>query len=204
MIKAVLFDFDGVLTTDATGSQSICNYICKETGVDNELFKREYKKYNNELLYGKIKHEDIWDKVCCGIGAKISIEILKASFINTPINNEMLAIVKKIKNNGYMTAMVTDNKADRIQKITEHLALEKIFNCITVSAKIGSGKDKEDIFLKTIEKLNVKASECVFIDNQQKNLLIPQKLGMKAIFYNHEEKNIDRLLKQLRVLNINI
>lgn len=44
MIKAVLFDFDGVLTTDATGSQSICNYICKETGVDSELFKREYKK----------------------------------------------------------------------------------------------------------------------------------------------------------------
>lgn len=37
MIKAVLFDFDGVLTTDATGSQSICNYICKETGVDNAI-----------------------------------------------------------------------------------------------------------------------------------------------------------------------
>ena len=32
MIKAVLFDFDGVLTTDATGSQSIMNYIGSNRG----------------------------------------------------------------------------------------------------------------------------------------------------------------------------
>ena len=38
MIKAVLFDFDGVLTTDATGSESILNYICKKTGLDIEKF----------------------------------------------------------------------------------------------------------------------------------------------------------------------
>jgi putative hydrolase of the HAD superfamily len=132
MVKAILFDFDGVLTIDATGSQSICNYVCKETNVDMELFKSEYKKYNNDLLYGKLAHEDIWDKVCGGIGTKISIEILKASFINTPINMDMLELVKKIKCKGYKTAMVTDNKADRIEKITEHFAFEKIFDVIVV------------------------------------------------------------------------
>lgn len=40
MIKAILFDFDGVLTTDRTGSLSICNYICKKTGIDLELLKK--------------------------------------------------------------------------------------------------------------------------------------------------------------------
>ncbi len=149
MVKAILFDFDGVLTIDATGSQSICNYVCKE------------------------------------------------------INMDMLELVKKIKCKGYKTAMVTDNKADRIEKITEHFAFEKIFDVIVVSANIGSGKDKEDIFIRTMEKLKVTADECVFIDNQQNNLLISEKLGMKVIFYNHEEKNIDRLQKQLVSLGLN-
>jgi putative hydrolase of the HAD superfamily len=54
-----------------------------------------------------------------------------------------------------------------------------------------------------MEKLKVTADECVFIDNQQKNLLIPEKLGMKVIFYNHEEKNIDRLKKELVNLDLN-
>lgn len=204
MIKAVLFDFDGVLTTDATGSQSICNYICKETGIDRELFKNEYKKYNNELLYGKLEHEDIWDKVCDGIGKKISIDVLMASFINTPINYGMLDLVKEIKSKAYKTAMVTDNKADRIDKIVEHFDMDNIFDAIVVSANIGSGKDMKDIFLKTIEKLKVKAAECVFIDNQQKNLLIPEELGMEVIFYNHIEKNTGEVLEKLRKLNVNI
>ena len=64
MIKAVLFDFDGVLTIDGTGSESICKYICEKTGVDLERFKDEYYKYNDDLLYGKIQHKDMWDKLC--------------------------------------------------------------------------------------------------------------------------------------------
>jgi hypothetical protein len=97
MIKSILFDFDGVLTLDATGSQSICNYVCKETGVDKDLFKKEYKKYNNDLLYGKTKHEDIWEKVFSGINKEISVEILYDSFINTRIDNEMCNLIKDIK-----------------------------------------------------------------------------------------------------------
>lgn len=204
MIKAVLFDFDGVLTTDATGSQSICNYICKETGVDKELFKSEYRKYNDGLLYGKLKHEDIWDKVCDGIGKKISIDILKASFINTPINYEMLDLVKEIKARAYKTAMVTDNKADRIEKIANYFNMNSIFDAIVVSANIGSGKDSKEIFLQTIEKLEVDAAECVFIDNQKKNLIIPKELGMETIFYNHIKKNTGEVLEKLRNLNISI
>ena len=35
MIKAVLFDSDGVLTIDQTGSE----YICEKTGVDLDRFE---------------------------------------------------------------------------------------------------------------------------------------------------------------------
>ena len=36
MIKAILFGFDGVLKLDGTGTQSICNYINSNTGIEGK------------------------------------------------------------------------------------------------------------------------------------------------------------------------
>jgi len=204
MIKAVLFDFDGVLTLDATGSQSICNYICKETGLEKDLFKKEYKKYNNALLYGNSTHEEIWEELCAAINKDITMEILYDSFINTPLNNDMLLLAKGIKNKNYITGMVTDNKKDRMNSIVEYHNLAKLFDSIIVSADIGSGKEEVKIFLETMKSLNVTAEECIFIDNQEKNLIVPKELGMNVIYYSHEEKNTAKLVTQLRNLGVEV
>lgn len=45
MIKAVLFDFDGILTTDKTGSDSIANDICANTGMERDQIVRGKNGY---------------------------------------------------------------------------------------------------------------------------------------------------------------
>ncbi len=98
--------------------------------------------------------------------------------------------------------MVTDNKKDRIDSIVKYFYLDKVFDAITVSTDIGSGKDHEEIFVKTMQGLNVKSIECVFIDNQEKNLIIPEKLGMKVIHFDHEKRDTDKLVRQLSYLGV--
>lgn len=39
MIKAILFDFDGVLTIDKTGSQSIIKFIADKSGIPLDIIK---------------------------------------------------------------------------------------------------------------------------------------------------------------------
>lgn len=202
MIKAILFDFDGVLTTDATGSKSICNYICKNTGIDLERFKEEYYKYNDDLLYGKLQHEDIWDELCKGLNTQIDINILFDSFINTPIDGKMMRYVEQLKEKNYKIGMVTDNKKDRIDQISQYYGWDKVFDTISISAEVGFGKDYTTIFEKTIKCLKVKASECVFIDNQEKNLIIPEKMGMSVIYFNHDERNYEELIQKFKELSI--
>lgn len=204
MIKAILFDFDGVLTTDATGTQSICNYICKKTGLDAETFKKEYYQYNKDLLYGKTNHENIWDTLCKGLNTNIDIKILKESFVNTPIDSEMIEIADKLKQQNYKIAMVTDNKKDRIDNIVNFYDQDKLFDVITISAEVGSGKDNNKIFEKTIKNLNVNAEECVFIDNQKKNLIIPESMGMEVIYFDHDKRSYDNLIEEFRKLSIEI
>lgn len=200
MIKAILFDFDGVLTTDATGSESICNYICMKTGLDIKIFEKEYFKYNNDLLYGKITHEEIWEKLCEGLDTPIDINILYESFINTPIDNQIMKLIDGLKKQNYKVGMVTDNKKDRIHSIVQYYNWDKVFDAITISAEIGSGKEFNAIFEKTINSMNVDANECLFIDNQEKNLIIPKKIGMNVIYFDHEKRNYEKLVEEFKNL----
>jgi putative hydrolase of the HAD superfamily len=202
MIKAVLFDFDGVLTLDEYGSDSICNYISNKTGIDKTVFMNEYRKYNGDLSAGKATHEEIWQKLCDGLERQIDISILHESFINTPINTEMLNLARNIKGKHYKTGIVTDNKSDRIKSIKAHYNLEKIFDSIAVSADIGSGKRHEHIFKWIFQELAVNPDECVFIDNTKENLVIPEKLGVKAIFFDFAKSDIDELKNELILLGV--
>ena len=202
MIKAIFFDFDGVLTLDASGSQSVCNYICAQTGISKTLFADAYKKYNPDLQTGQRTHEDIWDSLCMDIGQPIDSDIRYDSFINTPMNLEMLELARQLKANDFSIGIITDNKTDRMKSIANHHGLYDIFDSIIVSAEIGSGKKQDHIFLKAFESLAVSPQECIFIDNKESNLVVPRNLGVAAIYFDHSKNDISGLKQTLCELDV--
>jgi putative hydrolase of the HAD superfamily len=92
--------------------------------------------------------------------------------------------------------MVTGNRADKIRSIIDHHQWDNLFDGIAVSAEIGSGK-KEDIFLSIFRLLAVNPEDCVFIDNNKENLIIPQGLGVTAIFFDHGKNDVTGLREAL-------
>jgi len=196
-IKAILFDYDGVMTIDKTGTESICNYISNTIGIDKSIFEKEYRKYNKDLLYGKPTSE-IWEELCKSINKNIPLSILYDSYKNTPINMEMHELVLKIKDKNIKTGLITDNKADRIDYINKIFNLDKYFDIISVSGKLGYGKESDKIFIKTLEELKIKPEESIFIDNHESNLIIPKKMGIKTIYFNDEEKDMAKLIYKIR------
>lgn len=189
MFKAILFDFDGVLTIDKTGSQSIINYLAKKTGIGVELLNSSYYKHNKALLYGEITHKDIWHKFCNDIGSSLDYHLLIEAFQNTSLDYEMLSFVKQLKEK-YKIGMITDNKCDRIEEILNYHKLNSLFDIVSVSAAYHSGKEGKTIFEKTISMLDIMPSESIFIDNTEKNLSIPRQMGMHTILFDDENRNI--------------
>ena len=141
MIKALFFDFDGVLTMDKTGSLTTTRYLSHATGIEHMRVKAAFARFNEDLIRGKCTHASIWDEVCRDIGTNIDIALLDRAFASTPIDDEMLALAKRLRCN-YVVGMITDNKQDRMDCLERLHRLSSLFCPVVVSAAVGSTKNE--------------------------------------------------------------
>lgn len=73
------------------------------------------------------------------------------------------------------------------------------FDHLILSFEVKLTKDSRQIFLLALEKLKVRASECIFIDDVQKFVDTARSVGMKTILFRNNKQfhsDLKRLLKQ--------
>jgi FMN phosphatase YigB (HAD superfamily) len=196
VIKAIFFDYDGVLTTDKTGSLTTNRYLSKMMTVDYDTIRKAFAQYNGDLLVGKTTHRAIWEAVCEAARCKIDFALLEQAFLSTPANDAMFALARRLKPK-YKLGIVTDNKRDRIACLRKSQDLDALFNPIVVSAEFGSGKDSSAVFEYALRCLDIRPEEGVFIDNNPLNLIAPSALGMGVILHDDEKNDIDKLAATL-------
>ncbi|WP_287595756.1 HAD family phosphatase [Thermomonas sp.] len=196
MIKAVLFDFDGVLTTDKTGSVSTIRSLSRQTGLAEGAVWDAFAPFNEQLLLGHTTHDAVWPEICARLGRELDPAVLVQAFESTPIRHDMLAYAAELSS-GYATAVITDNKADRMSCLNDRYSLASIFSLVLVSADHGSGKEHTSIFERAVDLLGVEPEQCVFIDNSQRNLVAPAALGINTVYFNEAADTAQSLAQML-------
>ena len=197
MIKAIFFDFDGVLTRDKTGSLTTTRYISEATGIDAARVKAAFARFNDDLTRGRCTHAGIWPDICRELRADVDIAVLEEAFASTPLNDEMFALATRLRPN-LVVGVITDNKQDRMDCIERLHRISSAFHPVVVSAAVGSTKGDCAIFEHALELTRVGASECIFIDNDARNLSIPHKMGIVGIHFDDVANDVPRLIDQLR------
>jgi len=195
-IKAIFFDFDGVLTMDKTGSLTTTRYISQATGIDHTRVKAAFARYNEDLTRGKCTHVEIWDDLCRDMGADIDIAMLERAFSTTALNDEMLTLAKRLRPS-FIVGLITDNKQDRMDCLERLHGLSAVFRPIVVSAAVGSTKTEHAIFDHALRLAAGKPRDCIFIDNAR-NLVAPREMGIDAIYFGDEERDVPALIRELR------
>ncbi len=203
MIKAIFFDFDGVLTNFECGSSTVCRNLSGKTGFSFDKLLSCYDRHTRDLYTTTISHKTIWNDFCKCMGRDININIalLDYAFRNVPLNAGMFELAKNLRKN-YKTGIITDNTKERFSAITDEFKLREKFDAIILSADVGATKKDARIFKAALGALEVMAEECVFIDNSKKNLEIPARMGFNTVFYNFEKKDFDSLAKDLQKLGV--
>jgi len=201
LIKAVFFDYDGVLTTDKTGSLTSNRYLSQAAGIDISEITAAFSQYSRDLTLGKTTHAQIWQQVCSELGRDLNINLLYEAFTSTPVNEGMFSLARQLKAS-YFVGIITDNKKDRIDHLKQTQGLEALFSPIVVSAEIGTSKESAEIFLHALNCTAVNPEESVFIDNNRDNFIAPNALGFKTVFHDDETNDIAALVRTLNTLGV--
>ena len=210
-LKAVLFDLDDTIVDSRTAEyKAICNFKKLFSNFDDiednefaqiwskitiELYDKYYKGIINfetlrieriKKLFSnfKIKIEDYDAKE----KLKIYLELYEK---NWTLFSDTIDVLEKLKNK-YKLAVVTNGDGIQQRKKIEKTGITKYFAEIIISSEVGFAKPDEKIFQIACKKLKVEPEECIMIgDKLDVDVAGCIKLGIKAVWINRKNENID-------------
>lgn len=188
MIKAVIFDFFGVLVGDGFES------TYREAGGNPEADKDFIQNLLDEANRGSITTDVFRQKICDKLG--ISVESYQSAIKRAElINHELLGYIKHLRKK-YKTAILSNVNKGGLERRVSRDILYEYFDEVIVSADVGYIKPEPEIYQLTADRLGVKIDECVFIDDRIGYVAAATELGMKSIQYD----NFAQMKKELEVI----
>lgn len=183
MIKAIIFDCFGVLTGDNWGS-------FKEK-INNQQISAEASKLNKLYDASKISKQVFLRQVADLTGVKAS-EIAETLDNETGKNTRVFDLIRSLKDK-YKLAILSNVGSDWITSKFLSDEEKKLFDEIIMSFEVGMVKPDHEFYKYACNKLGVKPTETIFIDDIERYCIEAEKLGIKTVVY----KNFEQLEKDL-------
>jgi len=187
MIKAIIFDWGGVLFDEPT--KDIMAYCAKKLAVNKEQFYEIHEKLKPDLQKGIISEDVFWEKIC---------SILKVKKPNVPSlwgdafknayrpKKDMFAVATNLKNKGYKIALLSNTEIEPMNYFYEQQY--DMFDVAVFSCVEGTIKPESKIYEIVLKRLNVEPHETVFIDDNPAYITAAKKLGIITIIFETTEQ----------------
>ncbi len=183
MIKAVIFDNNGVMTScdDEASIPKLAEYF----DVEVEYLRSIYHKVVEPANRGEITTEEFFCKLTAAIDKNCVLEEIWPIFMTCykpkpEMKPFLLELGKKYK------IVLLTNFIDCFEKLNKAVwHYEDIFREaeMFVSSKIHLVKPNENIYLYALSHLGLKAEETIFVDDRETNIEAANKLGMRTVHF---------------------
>src|SRR5512137_1858067 len=183
MIRAVLFDFGGVLAEE--GFREGLKAIAKGKGLDPD----DFYKISSDLVYqtgyitGACDEHSYWNAVRKKAGTKgVDQEFREEILKRFKLRPQMIVVVEKIKSSGLIVAILSDQTSwlDELDRRTRfHHHFDYVFN----SYHLKKTKRDPSIFKEICALLGIRPKEVLFVDDNLDNVRRATHQGLRAIHF---------------------
>lgn len=188
MIRAVVFDCFGVLTTDAW-----LPFKKKHFGHDHAL-AQQATDLNKQVDAGLASYKDFINGVAEMAG--ISAEQARRDIEDNSANAALFDYIARDLKPSYKIGMLSNAGENWLGDL---FAPEqaKLFDAVSLSCDTGFIKPDRRAYQSIADALNVQLEECVMIDDMERFCVEARDIGMQAIVFRNTEQAIRDIARLL-------
>ncbi|GAB2662754.1 HAD-IA family hydrolase [Saccharopolyspora gloriosae] len=195
-IKAVIFDYGGVLTTQ--GRVAI-NAWTRAERIDPETFSAALKEWLSRkapagtpihrLETGEISGAE-FDRLLAARLRTVDGEpvepdgLMARMFAHMRPDDAMHRLVADLRDAGLRTALLSNSWGNNYPWET----LDGLFELSVISSEVGLRKPDPRIYELTLDRLGLRPQEAVFVDDGAPNIEAAEKLGLRGVLHTDAAK----------------
>jgi putative hydrolase of the HAD superfamily len=200
VIRAVISDFGGVLTTPLINSFASFQ---DRTGISGESLGRAMQAIAErdgayplfELETGRLTEAEFLAKIEAALepllGHRPEMHRFSEIYFEALEPNEpMIELMREHRDQGLRMALLTNNVREWEPLWRSMLPVDEIFELVVDSAFVGCRKPDPEIYDILLERLAVPTDACLFVDDVEVNIEAAQALGMTAVHFRSSEQAI--------------
>lgn len=186
MIKAVIFDIDGVLLDSFEANLKFFQDLMLKTGYPAPT-REEFPAFFHLSMYDAIKaltgsNSEAEIKRIFDIGEGWDVDY-DVSLLNLPEGTEE---VIKILSEDYLLGIVTSRIRSSVYEAPQLAHLQNYFKVAVAYEDTVNHKPDPEPLLLAASKLGVKPKECIYIGDVENDIKAARAAGMKVIIYSKE------------------
>jgi len=189
MIKAVIFDFGRVIS--AQKPPSLFHTYERDLGlapdtINGIMFQSEAW---DETLRGRKTVEEFWQAIGPELGLKGAADIVafhRRYHADEAINEGVLGLIRRL--HGRYKLAVLSNSPPGLTRWLESWKILDLFHVVFCSGDEGTVKPDPRAFVRTLERLEVKAEEALFIDDTAEHVDAARALGLRGVVFTTAER----------------
>lgn len=191
MLKAVIFDFDGVIVNSEQLHHDALKYSLEVNGCsfDNKFFDKTLGLSLHEICQLCVKKYSlrISPEDLMNLYEKDFMDKLNSSLTLIEGADELITLLTK---NGYKTAIASAAKREYVTNALKKFnLLGKFKNKIATIDMVKNSKPAPDLFLKAAELIHEQPQDCLIIENTIEGIQAAQNAGSKAILLTSNPSN---------------
>ncbi|WP_041444645.1 HAD family hydrolase [Syntrophobotulus glycolicus] len=185
MVKAVIFDMDGVIIDSEPIHFVSDQMTLQDYGV--EITNEELSKYvgiSNPVMWSELREK-------YGLAAAVEELLAKQMYYKKLLfgGRELQCIegieslLRNLKHSGLKIGLASSSPREFIEIIINNLGLAGYFEAVVSGEEVERSKPAPDVFLRAAELLKVNPSDCMVIEDSEHGVKAAKAAGMKCIGY---------------------
>ncbi|MBI2039768.1 HAD family phosphatase [Candidatus Microgenomates bacterium] len=209
MIKAVIFDMDGVITRTEAIQSGAESQVFATIGIHitPEEIINSYSGWKDTEMFKDMAKRHLIKDIEKLRKKKWEIVYKKLSDKSIPLVPGSLDLIEKLQKHGYPLALASSTNQKFISIILSSLSIKEKFSAVVSGDEVKQGKPNPEIFLLTSKKLGISSSDCLVIEDAPSGIKAAKAAGMKCIAIatsvtKDKLQNADRVISAFDELSI--